>query len=55
MKRRGVSGLRGSRATLQVLGDHVLVEVHLRHLVKRVHVALEELQLLLLNSRVVIN
>ena len=44
----------GSRATLQVLGHHVLVEVHLGHLVKRVHVVLEKLQLLLLGGRVVI-
>ena len=42
-----------SGAALQILGDHVLVEIHLRHLVKRVHVVLEERQLLLLDCRVV--
>ena len=51
VERGRVPGLAG--AALQILGDHVLVEIHLRHLVKRVHVVLEERQLLLLDCRVV--
>ena len=69
VERGRVPGLAG--AALQILGDHVLVEIHhhyhhhhhhhhhhlveihLRQLVERVHVVLEELQLLLLDCRVV--
>ena len=47
VERRRVLLQAGLGAALQVLGDHVLLDVELRHLGERVHVVLDQNLLLL--------